>query len=337
MKLIEIKLPDYKIINVISTLSQVNGWGIKQLNVPNTWKITKGENIRIMVLDTGTLFHIDLIDGIEKDLCKSFIDTEPEIEDKNFHGGHVMGIIGARNNSTGMVGVAPESRLIGVKVLNKDGTGTFESIIKGLKYAIEIKPDIVSMSLGTSIYNVEIHNLIKELYNLNIPVVCAAGNDGLDNSVNYPAKFPETIAVGAYDENGQLANFSSKGKELDFVAPGVNIYSTWENNQYAYLQGTSQATPFISGVIALLLAKHRKQELKTGENDCKTVEQIKEHLIKYTTDKGIIGKDDKWGYGIVDVEKLILEYSMPYFDKPIKKPKTSYTLWEKIKIFLGWA
>ena len=152
---------------------------------------------------------------------------------------------------------------------------------EALEYAVKTKPDIVSMSLGAPRSFPYIHQLIKKLHNLNIPVVCAAGNSG-NAGVNFPAKYEETISVAAYDINGNIASFSSKGPEVDWAAPGVNIYSTFLNNTYRRLSGTSMACPFVVGIIALMLAKHRKQEEETGENDCKTVDQIKEHLLKYT-------------------------------------------------------
>ena len=92
---------------------------------------------------------------------------------------------------------------------------------------------------------------------------------------------------------------------MEWAAPGVNIYSTFLNNGYASLSGTSMACPFITGVICLMLAKHKKQEEATGMNDCKTVAEIREHLLKYTKDKGVVGRDNSWGYGVIDVEKLI--------------------------------
>lgn len=139
---------------------------------------------------------------------------------------------------------------------------------------------------------------------MNIPIICAAGNTG-QGGVNWPAAFNETIAVAAYDKYGNVASFSSRGEKVEWAAPGVDIYSTFLNNSYASLSGTSMACPFIAGVVCLMLAKHKKQEENTGKNDCKTVAQIREHLLKYTDDKGVVGKDNDWGYGVIDVDRLI--------------------------------
>ena len=301
-----VRLPPYTIISVARTLTQSQGWGIKQLGVPDTWTITKGEGQTVMVIDTGYTDHVDLSGATLQDSSRDFIGEG--LKDLNGHSSHCCGIIGARDNTVGMVGVAPECKIITCKVLSKDGMGDYNGIIAALDYAIQVKPSVVSMSLGGPVDDTRVHDRIKTLYTMNIPVVCAAGNEGPgENTMGYPALYPEVIAVGAYDSDGNIADFSSHGSEVDFTAPGVKIYSTWLNNSYAVLDGTSMATPFMAGVVVLMLAKHAKQEKETGQNDCKTIEQIKQHLIKYSRDKGVVGWDSTWGYGVVDVGGLIRE------------------------------
>tara|TARA_Y100001933_G_scaffold264388_1_gene329733 strand:+ start:1713 stop:2933 length:1221 start_codon:yes stop_codon:yes gene_type:complete len=295
------KLPHYEKNEELGSLSQRIDWGLRQLNVPATWSITKGEGITAMVIDTGHPVHPDIGDNaIEGKNC---IPNEP-LEDENGHQLHCTGIICAKDNQTGMVGVAPEAKCISVKALTKSGSGSYKGLAQALDYAIEMKPDVVSMSLGGPAPSSILESRIKKLYEMNIPVVCAAGNTG-EGGVNWPAAFDETIAVAAYDKYGKVANFSSKGEKVEWAAPGVNIYSTFLNNGYASLSGTSMACPFITGVICLMLAKHKKQEEATGMNDCKTVAEIRDHLLKYTKDKGKVGRDNSWGYGVIDVEKLI--------------------------------
>jgi subtilisin family serine protease len=159
------------------------------------------------------------------------------------------------------------------------------------------------------------HKLIIDLYKMNIPVVCAAGNSG-SSGVGYPAAFPESIAIAAFDKRGMIAHFSSRGSQVDWAAPGADIYSTYLNQSYASLSGTSMACPFMAGVIALMIAKHREQEKRTGKNDCKTVQDIRDHLLKYTNDKGSVGKDSSWGYGVVDVQKLLATTTTSTTPKP---------------------
>ena len=289
---------------IVATLSQSQGWGIKQLNVPKTWEVTKGKGSKVMVIDTGHTDHPDLKGAILDSECKSFVRGEVSIEDMNGHSTHVCGIIGARDNDVGMVGVAPECDIVTAKVLGADGSGDFDAIRKALKYAKTVKPDVINMSLGSSAYDEEMHNIIKELYAMNIPIIAASGNDGEGNAVNYPAKYPEVICVTAFDKDGNPATFNSTGPEANFSAPGVDIYSTWLDHKYISISGTSMATPFVTGLVALLIAKHRIQEAETGKNDCKTVEQVRQHLIKYSDDKGVVGKDDTWGYGVIDPTKI---------------------------------
>ena len=309
----ETSLPSVEVEKVFVTFSQITDWGLRQLNVPETWKVTDGEGMTAMVIDTGHPVHPDIGDNARRG--ENFIEGEP-IEDENGHQSHCTGIICAKNNDMGMVGVAPGAKCISVKALAKNGSGSYAGLAAALDYAIEVKPDVISMSLGGSAPSDAMHSRIKKLYEMDIPVVCAAGNTG-KGGVNYPAAYDETIAVAAYDKNGNIAYFSSRGEKVEWSAPGVGIYSTYLNDGYASLSGTSMACPFITGVILLMLAKHRKEvELVGGENDCKTVKQIREHLLKYTDDKGAVGRDEDWGYGVIDVEDLILIGD----DEPIKKP-----------------
>ena len=299
-------LPPYKVEHTLGTLSQSQGWHIQQLRIPKTWEHTRGCDIKVMVLDTGCSDHPDLLPNIDRAASRSFLRNERDIIDFNGHQTHVMGIIGAADNEFGVVGVAPKCTMISCKVLGRDGSGDFRAIKNALRYAKQIRPHIINMSLGTHVHDPEIQFLIRELYDMNIPIICASGNDGRSNFVNYPAKYPETIAVTAYDSNGRPARFNSTGPQVDFSAPGVQVYSTWLNNTYAKLDGTSMATPVITGIVALLLSKHFKQELDCGENDCRTVEQIRHHLKKYSDRNGVIGRDNTWGYGIIDVKEAIV-------------------------------
>jgi len=343
-KPIKTKLPPFKVKKVVAPFSEVKGWGITQLNIPSTWEYTQGEGVTVLVIDTGFPDHIDLENNVDKNQSRSFISYEQDILDYQGHGSHCAGIIAAERNGIGMVGVAPKAKIITAKALDKNGSGDLSALEKALEYAVAIKPDIVSMSLGAPVGSKSIHKLIKDLYNMNIPVVCAAGNSGKADDVNYPAKYPETIAVTAFDRNGRPARFNSRGPQVDFSAPGVDIYSTWINNTYSSISGTSMACPFLAGIIALMLSKHKINEAKGLDNDCITVPQIKQHLIKYTNDKGVIGKDDNWGYGVVDVPKLIVSIKhdeLIDWNKPAPLlPEAGLSnifkrLIDKIKIILG--
>lgn len=333
-----VKLPPFNVKRVVSILSQNVGWQIVSQHINDVWGITQGEAVKICIIDTGCPVtkkdgvynvHPDLVGAIDVNNSKTFIKDEG-IEDMQGHSTHCAGIIAAQNNQIGMVGVAPKVMITTYKALDRNGTGGMNIINAALEEALKHDFNIISMSLGCAFPNNTMHELIKELYKKNVAVVCAAGNDGIGKPINYPAVYTECVAVGAFDRNGKLADFSCTGEQLDITAPGVDIYSTYLNDTYAVLSGTSMATPFITGIIALMLSKHRKQEKETGKNDCTTVDQIKEHIQKYSTDQGIIGKDNLWGYGIVDIQKLM---EMETISNPSTTPVKKITIFQKLKNF----
>jgi subtilisin family serine protease len=249
-------IPDIKdqILNIVSVLSQEQNWGLSYIDVQDAWKHNKGQNVRIAVIDTGWFPHKDLVANFEQGFDAT--GNNDYLDHGNFHGVHVSGIIAANSSEDifGVTGVAPESKLIPIKALDNDGNGSYDYIATALSIVKNLDIDIINMSLGAPIMpnDESLHNIIKELAAQGKIIVCAAGNDG--GSVNYPAKYDETIAVAAIQNDGTMAKFSSRGPELDTAAPGVHIYSTWGNNQYINLDGTSMACPCITGVLALIIS-----------------------------------------------------------------------------------
>jgi subtilisin family serine protease len=187
-----------------------------------------------------------------------FIDLTDE--DMVGHGIFCTGIVAANNNEFGIVGVAPKTSVVFCKVLKASGAGNPSHIIKGIEHAIENNVDIISISFGARQDVPEIKQIIRKAYEKNIVLVAAAGNDKVEDSVNYPARYDEVISVGAVDENDQIAEFCSKGYKVDVYAPGVYITSTYLNNSYACMSGTSFATPFVAGIISLAISLRRKNK-----------------------------------------------------------------------------
>ncbi|MCS0674085.1 S8 family peptidase [Cytobacillus firmus] len=247
--------------------------GVDLIQAPKMWNETKGKGIKIAVLDTGCdLSHADLKDRITGG--RNFTDddnSDPNIfKDYNGHGTHVAGTIAAHENDAGVIGVAPEADLLIVKVLNKDGSGQYEWIINGIHYAIEQNADIISMSLGGPADVPELHDAIKAAVKKNILVVCAAGNEGDgDDSTDefaYPGCYNEVISVGAINLERDSSEFTNSHNEIDLVAPGEEILSTFLNGKYATLSGTSMAAPHVSGALALIKDLANKQfERKLSE------------------------------------------------------------------------
>jgi minor extracellular protease Epr len=281
----------------IQTLSDIIDWGIIDFKIPKLWTKNKGENISVMVCDTGIIDHEDLRDNIDHKRAASFVDNEDYIDHQG-HGTCVAGVIAAKDSGFGIIGVAPNCKIIPVKSLSNKGFATNKSLEKTLEYAIKVKPDIVNMSLGGKHQQGLIfQQFLKELERLNIPVVCAMGNYG-ENYSCFPADYPETIGVTSYRKDRNISNFSSRSINADFALPGEDILTTNLNNQYSIVNGTSFAAPFLSGLIAIILSEAKKKNITY------TIEKLKEILIKSSNDYGPIGKDNLFGHGIIEVNTL---------------------------------
>jgi len=212
-------------------------------------------NIFAIVVDTGILrTHPDLKSKIITQYCRNFsTPNRNNWNDDNGHGTHVAGIIGAQDNTIGIVGNAPNVNLIAVKVLNR-GSGSDANVIAGLNYVAQWKTanpsfkGVVNMSLGGS-PSATLDNAVRNLINrFGITVVVAAGNESTDARNFSPSRVVEAITVGSYRiSNNTLSSFSNFGPVVDLLAPGDNIDSCYLKNSYAFLSGTSMASPMVAG------------------------------------------------------------------------------------------
>lgn len=237
---------------------QFYGWEINKFNIPRLWKKTKGENIRVAVIDTGCDFnHHDLKNNMLQGM--NFVERGKDPMDHNGHGSHVAGTIAASDNNLGMVGVAPQAKIIPIKALGNDGGGSLDNVCKGIVWAADHGADIITMSLGAPFGNTQLAKALKYAYDKNILIFCAAGNAGENTPIMYPAKYPESIAIGAIDVNMNRTNFTCAGEELEFLSPGKDILSCVPGNGYAKMSGTSMSNPFAAGYAALVLSHSKKR------------------------------------------------------------------------------
>ncbi|MCM3727871.1 S8 family peptidase [Neobacillus cucumis] len=290
--------------------------GVEMIQAPKVWEKTKGKGITIAILDTGCdLTHPDLKDRIigGRNFTNDDKGNKDVYRDYNGHGTHVAGTMAATQNQRGVVGVAPEANLLIVKVLDKNGSGQYDWIINGIYYAIEQKVDIISMSLGGPEDVSELHEAIQKAVEHNILVVCAAGNEGdgqdATNEFDYPGSYNEVISVGAVNLDRRISDFSNSNNEVDLVAPGETILSTYLNGKFATLSGTSMATPHVSGALALIkfLANQSfEREL--------TVPELYAQLIKRTVPLGHSPKLE--GNGIVYLTAV--DYLTEIFNTNVK-------------------
>ena len=251
------------------SIAQIIGWEINRFNIQGQWRFSKGENTTIAVIDTGCdLDHPDLKNNLLQGI--NILDSKKDPIDDHGHGTHVSGSISAEDNGCGMVGVSPKSKIIPIKALDASGNGNNKSIAKGIIFAADNKCDFITMSLGSPIDSNDIHQAIKYAIKKGCIIFCAAGNYGENSPIMYPAKYPETIAIGSIDRNLNRSDFTCKGEELDFLSPGQDIFSCVPDNGYAIMSGTSMANPFAVGCASLLLSYARSQN--------------KEHLLKTKQD-----------------------------------------------------
>ena len=240
----------------VSTLS-VEGkadhmsWGTAKMRAYDVWPVTKGAGARVAVLDTGVdCSHPDLAPNCAKGY--NVLNPRQSPDDDKGHGTHVSAIIAGALNWKGVAGMAPEATILPVKVLNSSGSGKVSEIIEGISWAVKNKADIINMSLGAPKFSEAQGKAVKAAHEAGVLVICAAGNDG--GAVNYPAAYPEALAVTALAFDNTLAQFSCKGPETDFIAPGVRIFSAAPGGSFMAANGTSQAAPHVSGMAALAVA-----------------------------------------------------------------------------------
>ncbi len=295
--LYDFELPPFKADLIdVTQLSEIIDWGLRSLNVPEVWKKTQGEGVTVAVLDTGiALEHPDLKDAIIA--TRDFTGGNDPM-DRNGHGSHCSGIVAARANQTGVIGVAPKAKLMMGKVLNDSGYGMMDWIVEGINWAFESGADIISLSLGSRRSDPKLEKAVKRVIDGGKIIIAAAGNEGEGrDTISYPGHYPGVICVGSINREMRRSYFSSTGPNLAIMAPGEDILSCYPPDKYAKFSGTSMATPFIAGVAALILSKHRKYG---GKTPCENQQQMYEHLTKVAKDIGDPGWDEYTGWGIVN-------------------------------------
>lgn len=271
--------------------------------------------IKIAVLDTGVdLAHPELTHSLESgfdfvnildgaaDFIGDYLEADDVATDEVGHGTHVAGIIAGKGKDMPM-GVVPLCKIIPIRVLaamekqgRKMGAGLIENINAGVKFAVDQGADVINMSLGVRHDGGGLphQEVIDYARRKGVTIVAASGNDG-QQEMYYPGAFDSVIAVGAMGARGEVADFSTYGEQVSLIAPGVEVYSSFLEKGYAFSTGTSHASPFVAGGVALMKSYARERGRRLSDSQVK-------HVLKHTSDKvDNTFKHRKAGYGCLNL------------------------------------
>ena len=291
-------------IDAVSIDAEVLEYGVNQINAeaiwggaPNATTLIAGQGgagIKVAVIDTGIdCGHQDLAGGCV--YGANFVNSSQAFDD-NGHGTHVGGIIAARQNGIGVIGVAPEATVYAVKVMDSTGSGSWSAVAMGIDWAVKNGMHVINMSLGAAVGSQAAADAIAKAEAAGVLIVASAGNSGCCNTVGYPGAYDGVLAVAAVDSNEVRASFSSTGPQVDVAAPGVAIRSTvptgscslCDPSGFMWLSGTSMAAPHVAGLGALLRSRGW------------SAMEAASLMTTTAVDLGAPGFDSEYGYGRVD-------------------------------------
>ncbi|MEF3304654.1 S8 family peptidase [Paenibacillus sp. GYB003] len=283
-------------------------WNLPAIETIPGWDVNRGsEDVVVAVVDTGVdTGHPDLRG--KTTAGANIVNKDAGPLDDVGHGTHVAGVISALvNNGEGVAGISWYNKIMPVKVLDETGAGSTYSVAQGIIWATDNGAKVINMSLGNYAESQFLHDAIRYAYERDVVLIAASGNDNTERP-GYPAAYPEVFAVAATDSNKEKASFSNYGDYIDVAAPGVNIASTYPDNHYAALSGTSMASPHVTALAALIRSVNPL--LKNTE--------VMDIMRKTAVDLGDKGKDKYFGYGQIDVVSALSQAA---------QSRESLTLW----------
>jgi serine protease len=278
-------------------------WDLGKIRTGDAWRMSTGAGVTVAVIDTGVdAAHADLagqvLPGVDLVAKTEGVSTDP-----NGHGTHVAGTIAAlTGNGVGVGSVAPDARILPIRVLDGTGRGYTSDTATGIVYAADHGANVINMSLGGSTKVAAVSNAIAYARSKGVVVVAAAGNERASGSpTSYPGADEGVIAVAATDSADKVASYSNQGGYVDVAAPGTAIISTYPTSLggYAVMSGTSMASPHAAAVAALL----------KGYHPALTPDQVERAMETSAIDLGTAGKDTDYGYGRIDAAAALAAVS----------------------------
>jgi type VII secretion-associated serine protease mycosin len=267
-------------------------WHLRYLHVAEAQKISRGKGVTVAVVDSGVDPHPDLVKNLltGTDIASGSGDGK---QDRDSHGTEMAGLIAAHGKSgnNGALGIAPEAKILPIRYFaGGGGQGDSDKLAAGIEWAISKEAKVINVSsAGGS--SAQLLNAVQHAISSDVVVVAGVGNTSKSFGVDYPAALDGVLAVGATDRNGNHAEVSVTGPELMICAPGVDIYSTSYKGHYGVSTGTSDATAIVSGAVALIRSKYPDLPAK----------EVVHRLTATAIDKGDPGRDEEYGYGVLDL------------------------------------
>jgi serine protease len=302
----------------------VKQWHMRQIGMPQAWKLADGNGVVVAVLDTGVGFEdyknmhvLPDLKGITFVDPYDFVGNSKHAGDDHGHGSHVTGTIAqVTNNGIGVAGVARNVKIMPLKVLSASGSGSVAGIADAIRFAADHGAKVINMSLGGAFPSRVLKKAVEYAHDKGVTVVCAAGNESR-NKVGYPAAYPGAVAVSATQQDEAITFYSNTGKDIDIAAPGGNtrdssggrnnpdggvlqntivIGNPKEDGYFAFM-GTSMASPHVAGVAALVVGE--------GVTNPDEVEQILKDSARKPQNQTY--SEVKYGAGIIDAPAAILK------------------------------
>jgi type VII secretion-associated serine protease mycosin len=303
-------------------------WGLDVANIKDAQSISTGAGVTVAVIDSGSGPNPDLTQNMlsgRSIIRGRFGDLSADVDTVG-HGTHVAGIIaGQRDNAIGITGIAPDAKILPIRILDSRGDGSESDLVQAIRLAVDLGAKVINLSLGGRTQTTALQ-LALEFAELNqVLVVAAAGNGGSTANTTYPAGNDLTVAVTAVDQTSNAPSFNQRGAYIDVAAPGVSICSTiridanvdasrrcaGSSEPYATMSGTSMAAAFVSGVAALVYSV--RPEL--------TAAQVRELITTTAKDIGVVGRDETFGSGLINAYAIFK--ALGYFPDKIVFPTVS--------------
>ncbi|MGC5377202.1 S8 family serine peptidase [Micromonospora sp. DT68] len=267
-------------------------WHLTYLNVAEAQRIARGAGVTVAVPDTGVQPHPDLRDNLLDGIDVISGGDGSGKNDSNSHGTGMAGLIAAHGQGAdlGALGIAPESKILPIRDTPEGGQGEADDLAASIDYAVRHGADVICIS-STGGAGIALQRAIEAAVAADVVLVASVGNTPPDGAVGYPASADAVIAVGGIGRDGMHASISTTGPEIDVVAPAVDIYSTSINGKYRKGTGTSDATAIVAGAAALIRSKYPHLP----------AQEVAHRLTATAIDKGPPGRDDEYGYGVIDL------------------------------------